>query len=309
MHGAMADVDHAAPDGAELDDVFDFGDASSGCSDGSDVALAAGGCVRECALFESDLEHRLYHLFGTGHVAPEFPLPAVAVREELDPLFPGSFMLDAEPSFHVSDHLAHLLDEDELQESEQDLRLLFSVGGASCSFSDGGPALWLDLVQSFAPLGQLVLLARSICVALQSHIDSACPGVRVWPTAFRSPFPSASAMRQQGCLALEAMDFALELPIADGPSLASLVRAVLRAPCALRGAVARPSGAGFALALFFAPLEAAERAGLEPPAQSAAVRGNLFVPAVDADVAEAASHILEEEVQKAPAPRRRRRGR
>ena len=297
----MHDVGHAAFDGDELgapgsfavepdplEEVFDFGDAS----DGSDGASAAGGCVRDCALFESDLEHRLYHVFDSQ--------PGLS---------PGSFMLDAEPSFHVSDHLAHLLDEDELQESEQDLRLLFSVGGASCSFSDGGPAFWLDLVQSFAPLGQLVLLARSICVALQSHIDSACPGVRVWPTAFRSPFPSASAMRKQGCLALEAMDFALELPIADGPSLASLVRAVLRAPCALRGAVARPSGAGFALALFFAPLEAAERAGLEPPAQSAAVRGNLFVPAVDADVAEAASHILEEEVQKAPAPRRRRRGR
>ena len=36
---------------------------------------------------------------------------------------------------------------------------------------------------------------------------------------------------------------------------------------------------------------------------------SIFAPAVDADVAEAASRILEEEVQKAPVPRRRRRGR
>ena len=171
--------------------------------------------------------------------------------------------------------------------------------------------MWLDLVQSFAPLQQFALLARSLCVALQSHIDSECPGARVRPVAFRSPLaPARSAMRKQGFLALEALDFALELPISDGASLASMVRAVSRAPCALRGAEARPFGAGFALDLYFAPLAAAERAGLPPPAQSAAVRGHLFVFGADISVAEAARRSLEEaEPHKASVPYHRRRRR
>ena len=169
--------------------------------------------------------------------------------------------------------------------------------------------MWLDLVQSSAPLKQLALLARLVCVALQSYIDSECPGARARSVAFTTPRASSSAMRSAGFLALQALDFALERPIADSASLVSLVRALLRAPVALRGAKARSLDAGFLIDLHFAPLTVAERAGIPPPAQSTAVRGVLFVPAADSATMAAAQQSLKEEAQKPPAQRRCRRGR
>ena len=83
-----------AIDGSLDAETYSDGAASSS-SAGPDDAAAAGGCTRECALFESDVDHHIYHLLGEGRAVLDYPLPLAAVRAEAHSLFPGNFMLDA----------------------------------------------------------------------------------------------------------------------------------------------------------------------------------------------------------------------
>jgi hypothetical protein len=274
--------------------------ASSASDSGSDDA--AGKCVEDCALIETEMEHRLFHLFLTGRAdfGFSFPIdlspPAIfPLRGELN-LSP--FVFRAGPEFRVRDHFDEQLDEDEKGWSEEELRFIFFDGDCAATSAASVPQLWRALRGACPPLERFVELVQGLVENVQDHMDRASPGQRVWPAAFRAPrhFGLKWSVQKLTFLAL-----ALDRPAKTAEALVAIVEAVTRTPCVKRGAPVCWREEGCAVELLLQP----------PPGggQEAAVKGRLFIAAADqAAVVEARAQLQEKGSQPRPQ-RRRRRGR
>lgn len=288
-------------DDIDIEDLFSGG--SSGADGGSDSGSSGAddaACVPDCALFASEAEHRLYHLFDAGRADCEVKPPVEAflrsrVDEDSD-LSPSTYIYDADSSFRVVDHLSALLDDEERGRDEQGLRGIIR-GDFSISFADGGPAFWLAMVHASPHLSQLVDGARAMLTELQRSVDLHLPGqrLRAWPAAFR--------VSQETFPTLRFMGFSIEQPVAVVSDLVAMAEAVALFTCAKRGDEPRWCIGGFVFELLLPASGEAKRAS-----GSSLVPGRLFIPAAEEHVAEEARQILDQTRQAQPR-RRRRRGR
>ena len=170
----------------------------------------------------------------------QYPLPdGLNLRSSLGSFPAGKFLCHAAPPLRAAHFFADFIDEEDKLQGEEDVRLDLLIGEyAPADFEDsdgGGPALWSALCGASPALARVADLARQLALEVQSQLEAASAGQRVWPIGIQIPHAGAKKAAQQGFYELSFIAFALERPVEIAGDLVTLVAAAGRLPCARRG--------------------------------------------------------------------------